>query len=306
MSLAIPGPVWRQRAEAHLAALSPLTSAFRKRRASGDLHPVHDFLFTYYPYRAGRLEQWHPALGERLALEGGPIPVHFSQKYYRQRQDEVALEPSILRAKDRERYAFSHRLLSLTASRPANFGCYGLHEWAMVYRSENPRHRERAPLRLPDRELAEFVESQTLACSHFDATRFFTPAATPRNRLQPTLETREDFEQPGCIHANMDLYKWAFKAMPWIGSDLLLRTFFLALELRELDMRASPYDLSAYGYEAIPIETPAGRESYSQLQHILSNKAALLRVELRNSLEHLMLPVTKSPPSALQKTTPSP
>lgn len=303
MSSLILGPVWRERAAAHIAALAPLTSAFRKRRACGELHPVHDFLFTYYPHRAGRLEQWHPALGERLEDDGRPLPVQFSQKHYRQEHGVVALDSSILRPKDRGRFAFSHRLLRLTASRPANFRCYGLHEWAMVYRSENPRHRERAPLRLPEAELAEFVESQTLVCSHFDATRFFTPAATPRNRLQPTLETREDFEQPGCIHANMDLYKWAFKAMPWIGSDLLLRTFFLALELRELDMRASPYDLSAYGYEAIPIETSTGREKYTELQQILSNKASLLRVELRDSFEPLTPNVTKSAPSALQKTT---
>lgn len=284
----LPASVWRKLAAAHKEQITPLTTAFRERRARGQLHPVLDFLFTYYPHSPAKLEQWHPAVGERLLLDGEPLPSHFTQKHYFQSNDTISLNPSVLRPKDRERYTFSHRLLNKTASRPPNFGCYGLHEWAMVYRSENTRHRERAPLRLPAQEIAQLVESQTLACSHFDATRFFTPAATPLNRLSPTLETREDLEQPGCIHANMDLYKWAFKAMPWIGSELLLQTFFLALELRELDMRASPYDLSDYGYSAIPIETTAGRTEYATRQQQLSEKAVPLRAEVLTALERLL------------------
>lgn len=278
---------WKERAERHRAELAPITSSYRQRKARGEIHPVHDFLFRYYSYTAGKLEQWHPALGETLSLDG-ECPEQFRQKCYQQTCGQISLDPSLIRPKDRERHRFSRRLLALTANRPANFGCYGLHEWAMVYRSNDIRHRERAPLRLSEAELAEFVESQTLACSHFDAVRFFTPAAIPRNRLQPTLDTREENEQPGCIHANMDLYKWAFKAMPWVGSDLLRQTFFLALELREIDMRASPYDLRQYGYQAIPIETAAGRAEYVQCQQHLASKAASLRSEVLTALDSIL------------------
>ncbi|NIP97292.1 MAG: 3-methyladenine DNA glycosylase, partial [Akkermansiaceae bacterium] len=58
--------------------------------------------------------------------------------------------------------------------------------------------------------------------------------------MQPDLWSREANEQPGCIHANMDLYKWTAKALPWAGSDLLWDCFELALRAREVDMRASP------------------------------------------------------------------
>ncbi len=288
----IPTSTWQERAARHHDELAPITSAYRQRKARGELHPVHDFLFSYYSYSAGKLEQWHPALGERLLVadKESYSRTPFHQKYYRHHQGTVTLDPTLIRPKEHERFRFSRRLLEQTANRPANYGCYGLHEWAMVYRSSDIRHRERAPLRLSEADLADFVDSQTLACSHFDAVRFFTPAATPRNRLQPTLLTREDHEQPGCIHANMDLYKWSFKAMPWIGSDLLRATFFLARDLRELDMRASPYDLSEYGYPAIAIETAEGRAEYVKIQQKLANKASRLRVQLLNALDFLIEP----------------
>ncbi|PRC53559.1 3-methyladenine DNA glycosylase, partial [Mycobacterium sp. ITM-2017-0098] len=38
-------------------------------------------------------------------------------------------------------------LLRATASRPARFNCFGMHEWAMVYRAPSVRH-SRVPLRL--------------------------------------------------------------------------------------------------------------------------------------------------------------
>ena len=280
---------WKERAQRHHEALAPITAAYRQRKARGQLHPVHDFLFSYYSFTAGKLEQWHPALGEQLITDQ-ECPSHFQQKHYRHENGLVMLNAELIRSKEIQRYQFARRLLELTASRPPHFGCYGLHEWAMVYQgnSDDVRHRERAPLRLHSNEISEFVESQTLACSHFDAVRFFTPAAIPRNRLQPTLHTREDHEQPGCIHANMDLYKWSFKAMPWLGSDLLRQTFFLALELRELDMRASPYDLSDYGYQAITIETPEGRAEYTQLQQQLAHKASPLRVKVITALDSII------------------
>ena len=43
----------------------------------------------------------------------------------------------------------------------------------------------------------------------------------------------------------MDLYKWCYKLGPLIESELLMDCLELAADARELDMRASPYDLSA-------------------------------------------------------------
>ena len=80
--------------------------------------------------------------------------------------------------------------------------------------------------------------------------------ARPLNRLQPTRETVPALEQRGCLHANMDLYKWAFKLAPLTPAELTADCFELARDIREVDMRASPYDLRSLGYGPIAIETP--------------------------------------------------
>ena len=51
-------------------------------------------------------------------------------------------------------------LLIATQTRPALFGCHGLHEWAMVYRQTPDEVRHNAwPLRFASDELARIVES---------------------------------------------------------------------------------------------------------------------------------------------------
>lgn len=179
------------------------------------------------------------------------------------------------------------RFLENCLERHPLFHCYGLHEWAMVYRSPEVRH-EQYPLRLSAEELAFFVESQSLCCTHFDAYRFFTPAATPRNRFSLDRFSTIDFEQPGCIHANMDIYKWAFQLMPFVDSVLLADAFELAVEAREIDMRASPYDLTALRFPPIAIETDAGRSEYVAHQQQLFAKAQPLRQRLLNVYQQMV------------------
>ena len=52
------------------------------------------------------------------------------------------------------------------------------------------------------------------------------------------------------------------------------------MELRSLDMRASPYDLTDWGREPVRIETPDGRRVYETEQRLLSSKAEPLRKRL--------------------------
>jgi hypothetical protein len=175
--------------------------------------------------------------------------------------------------------AFIAGLLRATASRPARFNCFGLHEWAMVYRTPSVRH-ERVPLRLGAAGTDTVVESMPLRCTHFDAYRFFTDAAAPRNAHQLTRQAQVATEQPGCVHAGMDLYKWAFKLGPLIESDLVLDCLELAADARVLDMRASPYDLRDLGFAPITVETPGGRREYARIQEAISDRAAPLRARL--------------------------
>ena len=121
------------------------------------------------------------------------------------------------------------------------------------------------------------MRAHPLRCTHFDAFRFFTPDAVPRNRQTLTLEDRPRNEQPGCLHAGMDVYKWATKLGPLVPGHLLLDAFELARDIRLLDMQAAPYDLSDFGVVPVPIETPAGKAEYVRRQRAFAERADALR-----------------------------
>ncbi len=127
-----------------------------------------------------------------------------------------------------------------------------------------------------------------LRCSHFDAFRFFTADAAPRNAGKPRRDTQHDWEQPGCLHANMDLYKWSYKLSPLIDSETLLACLELAAAAREIDMRASPYDLSGYGYTPIAVEDAAGRAEYVRCQKDIATRAQPLRAALLERCDLLL------------------
>ena len=278
---------WQERAARHRARAGRWTVPALKRRASRQSHPVEDFLFTYYPFSFAKLEEWHPEAGTALE-HSAALPACWQKAPYRSQDGAVFADPLLLEDKELARLRWIRELLAATRDRTPNFACHGLHEWAMVYRGTDVRHAMTTALRLPQQEIDALVESRPIRCSHFDAFRFFHAEALPLNRLQPTLLERQDFEQPACVHANMDLYKWAFKAMPWTGSDLLMDCFELAMELRDLDMRASPYDLSAHGLVPVKIETPEGRREYEKEQARLAAKSAPLRERLIAILDHVL------------------
>jgi hypothetical protein len=260
---------WRARERAHAERADALTAGHRARRERHEAHPVEDFLFTYYPTRPTRLRVWHP--GADVVLDNAVERAGW--KHYApdgSRVDATTIRPATI--------AFVRGLLSAIADRPAHLGCFGLHEWAMVYRARGTRHP--VPLRLGAEGTDAVVENHRLSCTHHDAFRFFTPDAAPRNAEQPTREGQVALEQPGCLHATMDLYKWATKLGPLVPGELLLDTFALARDVRVLDMRASPYDLGALGYDAVRVETAAGKAEYARAQQGFSTRGAALRARL--------------------------
>jgi hypothetical protein len=270
---------WQARAMAHVERVQRFTRPRRERRSRLETHPVYDFLFTYYSYSGGKLETWHPDPHEYV-VDSAEARERFNGPIYQLHDGVIQRSANALTAAERKTLDHVLHILSATQDRPANFGCYGMHEWAMVYGGHDVRHAEIAPLRLPQAQVDAFVESRPVACSHFDAFRFFAPAAQPLNRVALEWSTRHEAEQPGCIHANMDLYRWAYTSMPWIGSELLWDCFALAVELRVLDMQAGPYELSAMGFEAVRIETAEGRDEYQRRQREMSERGSALRARL--------------------------
>lgn len=315
-STVLPEPDWRARAAAHDARVRAWTDPHQARASRGEQHPVYDFLFHYYAFRPAWLRRWHP--GPDVALAGESAREFLRWSEYREMGSGTAVSPVIspagpnhgqdaratsdtipavaaivalapLPAARRQFVTWLRELLAATQSRPAFFGCYGLHEWAMVYRQTPDEVRHNAqPLRFAPTELARIVEAAPIACTHFDAFRFFTAPARPLNRLAPTRETAPQLEQRGCLHANMDLYKWSFKLAPFAPSDLIADCFALARDIREVDMRASPYDLRALGFAPIAIETAAGRTDYESHQRAFATRADPLRARLLALCERLL------------------
>ena len=288
--------VWRSCAAAHEARVDAFVAPHLERRESRVKHPVHDFLFTYYSQRPAQLRRWHPGYGVRLT---GDVSAYARLKGYVVADDAVTVSEEHI-ASQRPLLDSLHRLLSATAARPANFGCFGLHEWAMVYRmgEDQTRHAD-WPLRLGGEGTDRVVESHRIGCSHFDAFRFFTEPARPLNTLSPTSDDRPDFEQPGCLHGGMDLYKHAFRLTPMICSDLVADCFELARDIRVLDMRAAPYDLSGLGFDPVAIETPQGKQEYADAQRRFVERGAPLRERLIEECRRLLaatpLPAQRGP-----------
>jgi hypothetical protein len=72
-----------------------------------------------------------------------------------------------------------------------------------------------------------------------------------------------------------------------VPGELLLDAFELARDIRELDMRASPYDLTDWGYEPVRIETADGKAEYEAAQRAFAARANVLRERTRASLGSL-------------------
>ena len=278
---------WRPLESVHHARVDALTAAHLSRRAHDRRQPVEDFLFTYYQHAPAQLRRWNP--GPEVVLEGATERLDW--KFYRYADGAARMDLGAFLAARSDMVRYVQKLLRATAGRPAHLGCFGLHEWAMVYRqgADHVRHFD-WPLRLGSARTDEVVESHQISCSHFDAYRFFTAPARPLNTLVPTRDSQTALEQPGCLHANMDLYKWAYKLSPAIPSSLTLDCFDLARAIRELDMRAAPYDLRALGYEPVEIETAEGKVTYVAAQREFTTQAQVLRHRLIDACDVLLAP----------------
>lgn len=266
---------WRARERAHEERADALTAEHRARAARGEKHPVWDFLFTYYSYKPATLRRWHPGAG--VELEDAASEPRAQWRWYTpgSTPGSIVVDADAFAREKAPLARLIEIMLRRTADRPGRFDCFGLHEWAMVYRQRE--HRHPVPLRLGQDGTDAVVDEHELRCTHYDAFRFFTPDAVPRNRETPTRETQPLLDQPGCLHAGMDVYKWAVKLGPLVPGELLLDAFELARDIRRLDMEAAPYDLSGWGFEPVRIETPEGKAEYVRRQRAFAERGNALR-----------------------------
>jgi len=305
------------------------TLHMKNRMHAVQKHPVFNFIHSYYQFSGMELKTYSPGLGIFLEDFENSISMSSSSSSFsssistsKQSTENILLHPMLqkldgtnawgiipsLDCYPPRRYSMlavkrAHDILEATVSRSPNFGCFGLHEWAMLYsnRGKSPidksdRHQPHLDLRVSQSTIDDVVESTaiTCTCTHFDAWRFFSPAAQPLNIINPlTRSDQPRYEQPACIHATMDLFKYAYQLYPFVSSELIRECLIVAIDARKIDIRASPYDVSHIeGCERpLFIEQSEGKLEYFQEQTALYTRSFPIREKLlrlyKNYLSHI-------------------
>lgn len=288
---------WKREQSRVCALVRDPLDRFRAQRSRGSSDPILDFLFEYYKLRPRHLEQWSPGLG--IGLTGADIEQFLNRRFFAPLGMDsaegnrspgrpcVGLDIRLFPQQRRRSVQWIRDVLAATNERTPFFGCSGLHEWAMVFGEAQVRHAN-LPLRYARKDIDAIVRSHPIVCSHFDAFRFFAESAKPMNLHKPTEEGMPEMEQPGCLHSNMDIYRWAGKLYPWVSSAILADSFLLALRIREVDMRASPYDLAQFGLDPIRIETSSGKSEYRTYQQDFFREGRVLRQRLISAVDMLL------------------
>ncbi|GAX18671.1 hypothetical protein FisN_10Hh116 [Fistulifera solaris] len=299
--------VWRTAAAQHAEHVHELLRPGLSNDALDAKHPVYNFFIEYYGMKGAKgvrkLKQWslptYPVflegaklddLGDLLPLRGASVQSagisYCPSNYYLSSEDLVGPASA---------FVWYYKVLQQSTQRDPVLHCYNLHEWAMQYHPpgspppQSGKYQKHLPLRVDRDTLNAAVERNGVCCTHYDALRFFAPTALPLNTV-PLVSRDQQLinEQPACLHATMDLFKMITKLQPFISADLKLRCLSLAVQARRLDVAASPYDASAYGITAIPIETSDGRSLYKKKQLQLLKESQPVRLELLAAFEQFL------------------
>ena len=158
----------------------------------------------------------------------------------------------------------------------------------MVYRQDAAaiRHADHR-LRLGPAGTDDVLARHQTRCSHYDAFRFFTDPARPAERVAADLGRSG---RPGTagLPARVDGRVQVGVPVAAGGAQrLVVDAFEFARAIREVDMRASPYDLTDLGLAPIRVETAAGKAQYVAAQRGFAERAQTLRRRLLGVLTPL-------------------
>lgn len=278
---------------------SKTSISMKQRQHAVRLHPIYNFLHTYYRYSPEILMNYSPGIG--IIVNGinlNNIP-DLIRPYFIEVNHGVTISVNLLASdhKKRTKLYDNYQLMLQTSLRQPHFGCFGYHEWAMLYSGSSPgsvplaKHQPHLEWRVNQSVIDEIVSSNNLKCTHFDAWRFFHPDAKSLNSIPVMSRSSQiDHDQPGCIHVAMDLFKYAYSLYPFISSDSLRSCLEIAIEARLIDMRASPYDVSGYDVckQPIPVETMEGKREYIAAQEDLYKKSQQVRLDLLRGYQNVV------------------
>ena len=144
-------------------------------------NPIYNFLISYYGFSGskgvGRLCRYSPGpdvpfnTGE---LDGMNVP--YTRRYLTSSSSHSELSYyDSSQMKNRSGLSWNLNLLKCTRSNTPVLNCYGLHEWAMLYRPASDdvgsSYQGGLPLRVDLSVVEEVVDKGGLKCTHIDAIR---------------------------------------------------------------------------------------------------------------------------------------
>lgn len=275
-------------------------------------NPIYNFIADYYGFKGSkgvkRLLRWSPGpnttmlngvqesdLAETLPLRG--MVTYEASSSSATNGGTATYDPKALQNVAAIPFIRCQQVLRQTLSAEPILFCYGLHEWAMQYStgtdsSDNDddddddtpddgvvhHYQPHLPRRVSPSVIRKTVERQGVHCTHTQAMQYFTPDALKLNVYPKFQRTNQlQWEQPACVHAQMDLLQYACRLQPFCDADLFREILSIVLEARKLDVAASPYDASSYGLAPVPVETAEGRSLYRKRQAELMEQAQPLR-----------------------------
>ena len=207
------GKQWRARAgraqeHAWMAGSARICAA----AAAAVAHPVEDFLFTYYSYRPAALRRWHPGLGVRLEGEDAAA---FARSRGTSSPATAQVDPTCGRSRDQVRWI--RRLLAATAGRPMAWAASASTSGRWSTASRRPRCATRLPAPTRVSGTDTVVEAHRIACTHYDAFRFFTERRGRGTLCCPPARRSTSTTSRDVCTPTMDCYKWAYKLSPHVG-----------------------------------------------------------------------------------------
>ena len=201
--------VWRARRTAHERRVDELDHAAPRTAAARREAPVEDFLFDYYSYRPGQLRRWHPGAG--VTLSGESAHEYLRQPGYVETPDGITLDVDAFLARRGDTVRWVHDLLRRTAERPATSAVSACTSGRWSKAASRRRTAQRLATTSHAREAGRDRRGARRPVQPLRRVPFLHRAGAAANVLRPARETQHELEQGGCLHANMDLYKWAYK-----------------------------------------------------------------------------------------------
>jgi len=131
----VEAATWKAAAKAHHKRSTALLRGATLTTAGS--HPIFNFIFTYLGADRGALCRWSP--GPSAVLVAGMARSNEPHLWHgigvrRLGEDDCSYPVGAARAGAGKAWRRTASLLSNTAKRPPNLQCFGLHEWAMLYR----------------------------------------------------------------------------------------------------------------------------------------------------------------------------